>query len=99
MDHKPWEALLRETLALVERSTRDGWPDESPEECAATLRAMLRHLADPAEAPRPEFASIQFAPTGPIQEIAMTNGWHDAYLDLADRWDALKHRDPTLWRT
>ena len=26
--------------------------------------------------------------TGPIQEVALSSGWGDAFLDLADRFDA-----------
>lgn len=32
--------------------------------------------------------AILFAPTGPIQEVAISSGWGDAFLELADRFDA-----------
>ena len=30
---------------------------------------------------------IWFAPTGPLQEMAMSNGWSDEYMKLASRFD------------
>ncbi|WP_166380493.1 hypothetical protein [Catellatospora methionotrophica] len=32
--------------------------------------------------------SVLFAPTGPIQEVALSSGWGDEFLALADRFDA-----------
>jgi hypothetical protein len=32
--------------------------------------------------------SVLFAPTGPIQETAISSGWGNAFLALADRCDA-----------
>ena len=81
--------VLRETLELVSRSPHEGWPDEQPEECAGVLSDMVEHLEDPS-APCPEYSTIQFAPTGPIQEIAMANGWHDRYMELAEGFDQLQ---------
>ena len=79
--------ILNETLGLVERSAIVGWPDEQPIECARILRGMIAFVNEPRENPCPAFAKIQFAPTGPIQEIAMANGWHDEYLRLAEAYD------------
>jgi hypothetical protein len=30
---------------------------------------------------------VLFAPTGPIQEVSISSGWSDEYLDLAERFD------------
>jgi hypothetical protein len=30
---------------------------------------------------------VLFAPTGPIQEVALSSGWGDEFLLLADRFD------------
>jgi hypothetical protein len=35
---------------------------------------------------------LLFAPTGSLQEFAMSNGWGREYLDLADTFDALLKR-------
>ncbi len=31
--------------------------------------------------------TLLFAPTGAIQEVAVSSGWGDEFLDLADRFD------------
>ncbi len=84
--------ILAKTLALVITSKNSGWPDEQPDECAETLRRMIDFVTDPQPGKCPEFAAIQFLPTGPIQEIAMANGWHDAYPMLADAYDKSETR-------
>lgn len=83
-------ATLGAARALLINSEKEGWPDESPSEAAATLDAMMAHMIVPHRVACPEFASIQFAVTGPVQEIAMSNGWHDAYLALAEEFDHLQ---------
>jgi hypothetical protein len=32
--------------------------------------------------------NVLFAPTGPIQEVSLSSGWGDAFLKLADDFDA-----------
>lgn len=88
------QRVLRETLGLVERSEHAGWPDEEPAECAQILREMVSCLDDAAVGVCPRYAAIQFLPTGPVQEIAMANGWHDDYMRLAKLYDELQGR----WR-
>ncbi len=77
---------LSATKELLSRSENDGWPDESPVECYKVICGLIDHLFDDKK-PIPEYWSIQFAPTGPIQEIALSNGWHDAYMELSKIWD------------
>jgi hypothetical protein len=31
--------------------------------------------------------SVLFAPTGPIQEVSVSSGWGEAFLELAERFD------------
>jgi ferredoxin len=31
--------------------------------------------------------SVLFAPTGPIQEVGVSSGWGEAFLELAERFD------------
>ncbi|GAA1420702.1 hypothetical protein ACFQZ4_48050 [Catellatospora coxensis] len=40
-----------------------------------------------AEGSVPFALSVLFAPTGPIQEVALSSGWGDEFLALADRFD------------
>ena len=30
---------------------------------------------------------MQFAPTGPLQEISISNGWSEMFLKLAEQYD------------
>jgi hypothetical protein len=83
-------AVLGATRALVAQSLRAGWPDEQPVECAAVLDQMIAHIVNPDGCDVPKYATTQFAPTGPIQEIAISNGWHDVYMKLAAAYDALE---------
>ena len=83
-------AVLGATRAFVSMSSRDGWPDESPNECAEVLDKIMAHIIDPDKNPLPNAGSIQFAPTGPIQEIAISNGWDDEYMELSTQYDKLE---------
>jgi hypothetical protein len=59
---------------------------EADPSLAAELDGHLRALAiGPLH---PSACAILFAPTGPLQELALDAGWGDAFLPLADRFDA-----------
>lgn len=83
-------AILGATRALVAQSIKEGWSDESTSECVQVLDGMMASIIDPTKNCPPEFSCIQFAPTGPIQEIAMANGWHDTYMNLSAEYDRLE---------
>ncbi|UCD88619.1 MAG: hypothetical protein JSW04_09090 [Desulfobacterales bacterium] len=95
MDH--WKpklkllSVLSTTKELLLRSKNEGWPDEEPSEFAIEIDKIISHIFNPKENPLPEFASILYAPTGPIQEIAMSNGWHGAYIALSEEYDNLEY--------
>ncbi len=82
-------SVLATTKELLLRSDREGWPDENPKEAAENLDRIISHLLDPNGCPLPEFATVYYAPTGPIQEIAINNGWHDTYMALANEYDKI----------
>jgi len=84
-------AILSTTKELLLRSPVDGWPDESPIEAAEDIDKMIAFLLEPDKTTLPRFATTFYAPTGPIQEIAMQNGWHNAYMALADEFDVLEY--------
>ena len=81
---------LATTNVLLSQSPNEGWPDEKAKEAHEQIEAMIAHLFDRTN-PLPEYWLIQFSPTGPVQEIAMANGWHDAYLKLAAEYDRLAY--------
>ena len=41
-----------------------------------------------AGGPPPAMLGVLFAPTGPVQEVAISSGWGDHFLTLAARYDA-----------
>ena len=87
--HLQHAAVLGVTRAFVSHSPRDGWPAVTPADCSVVLDGMIATCLSRGKVGPPELSSIQFSPTGPIQEIAMANGWHDEYMDLASEYDRL----------
>ena|GEM_PF-1241951 len=81
--------VLRETRAMLARPGNDfiwsSWED------ADAALAEVDGLIERIEAGGLPFRiaiSILFAVTGPIQETAMSSGWGDEFLALAERCDA-----------
>ncbi|GAB2639689.1 hypothetical protein [Nocardia goodfellowii] len=46
-------------------------------------------VAEVERGARPRTLVVLFAPTGPLQELAISSGWADSYPELAARFDAL----------
>jgi hypothetical protein len=82
-------AVLATANVFLARSGNDGWPDVNPPEASTTVSELVAHVLDPDSAPLPKYWNLLFAPTGDLQEIAMSNGWHDTYLKLAEEFDKL----------
>ena len=80
-------AALERTCALLERSEESVWSPLTPAEVAANLRQAVGRLVR-GEAVDYGHIRLEFAPTSTIQEIAMANGWHDEYMQLADVVDS-----------
>ena len=55
------------------------------------INKIISHLIDPDQSNLPDIAKIMFGPTGPIQEIAMSNGWVDEYMALSAEFDDLEY--------
>jgi|GEM_PF-1658829 len=74
---------VRAHLAQQERFLYSGWDDA--DEATAEIDAVLRAL----RAGRvPGGLGVFFLPTGPLQEASLDGGWGDAFVALADRFDA-----------
>ena len=82
-------SILADTKELVLRSKYHGWLDVNPEEVAHEIDDLISHILQPSQFPLPEFTLALFAPTGPIQEVAIANRWHDAYMILSEEFDNL----------
>lgn len=86
-------AVFHDALALVGRDSNDfawsSWRDAA--HARAELAGLLTRLATEPAAVASTVAAI-FAPTGPLQELALSSGWADDYLALAARADAALDR-------
>ncbi|MFL5539828.1 MAG: hypothetical protein ACJ8J0_12585 [Longimicrobiaceae bacterium] len=80
--------VLRECRALLAHPDSDYlW--SSWEDADAALEEIDGMIAAIEQGePLSRWWSVIFAPTGPMQEVAISSGWGDAFLALANRWDA-----------
>lgn len=91
---------LREVLlaarALLARARNDftwsGWDDTA--DALAEIDGSLATLDEGAM--RKDDVGFLFLPTGPLQETALSSGWGEAFLALAERFDALPDIAPDL---
>jgi hypothetical protein len=89
--------ILAEARRFVEASDDFSWTSWNDK--GAALRELdhaIEHLIHGSIAP----LSILFAPTGPLQELSLSNDWGDEFLKLSDRYEAAIGceclTDPTL---
>lgn len=83
-------SVLRAALGMVSRDGADftwsSWHDR--EHAETELRGLLERLdTDPVAVT--DVVSVIFAPTGPMQELALASGWAGEYLELVARADAI----------
>jgi len=81
-------AVLDDVRAALRRPDNDfSWSSFGDMDAALSeidgLVAKIRF-----DEPVPVLLRVLFAPTGPIQEVALSSGWGDEFLALADRFDA-----------
>ena len=88
--------VMRETRWLLARSDNDFTWSSFVDQYAA-LRELDGHIEQLRRgSTETGWMSVLFAPTGPIQEVAVSSGWGDEFLDLASRYDlacAVLHGD------
>jgi hypothetical protein len=81
--------VVEDVLAILEAEPQDvAWSRwDEPAEMVADLRdhvALLRR-GDVSQVPE---LRLLFAPTGSLQEVAISSGWGERFLGLAARFDA-----------
>jgi hypothetical protein len=78
-------AILKETRILIARDGNDfswsSWIDQ--EHAFSEIDSVIASLENGLV---PEIG-VLFAPTGPIQELSLSSGWGDEFLELAERFD------------
>lgn len=61
------------------------WDDAT--EALTEIDGLIARVASGTLPPRPD-VELLFAPTGAIQEVSLSSGWGDDFLELATRFDA-----------
>jgi hypothetical protein len=81
--------VLRAAQRLLAQPGNDfawsSWKDADA--AVGELDTLIAAIASGSLPPRLD-VSVLFGPTGPIQEVSLSSGWGDAFLDLARRCDA-----------
>jgi hypothetical protein len=80
--------VLQETKGFIEGSDEAVFADATPIEIATDLETAIIQIEKNEEV-NTRYLGVLFAATCPIQETAMTNGWHDHYMRLATEFDKL----------
>jgi hypothetical protein len=80
------KSILERTIELLAKSEASDWTTFTPEEVAQDLARASRAIETGTTIDKDKLA-MHFTPTGPLQEIAMSNGWADEYLKLAEEFD------------
>lgn len=80
--------VLRESRAFLARSDNDfawsSWIDASA--ALQEIDGLISCVESGSLPPRGDI-TVLFLPTGPIQEVALSSGWGEEFLDLAARSD------------
>ncbi len=74
-------------VLLETESDNDGWSFESPKESLTIIDQTIAFFQNPDKNSYPENIDMQFGPTGPLQEISISNGWSEVFLKLAEQYD------------
>jgi hypothetical protein len=81
--------VLHDTRVFVARPTNNFdwscWKDADA--ALQEIDALIESVANRAEVDTLPLR-VLFAPTGPLQEVSVHSGWGDAFLALAERFDA-----------
>jgi hypothetical protein len=80
--------ILNEIIRIVRRSEIDVvWSGyDTTDDVLSDLTGHIGRLTNNDLSRRKEL-KILFAPTGPLQEIALSSGWGDQFLSIAERFD------------
>ena len=84
-------AVLASTKVLLSHSDREGWGFEEPDGTESKVDQIISALFYNSPEGLPDGWQSLFAPTGPLQEIALANGWSEVYLRLSATFDQLEH--------
>lgn len=80
--------VLIATKSLLESNNTMAFDGYIPSEIAEEIGGVIRQV-EVGEIIDRQMLVAYFAPTSVLQECAMANGWHDEYISLSSRFDAL----------
>ncbi len=80
--------VLRETRQLLARPDNNfAWSSwENADAALEEIDALIRRVPMNTQLDQKQLA-VLFAPTGPLQEVSLSSGWAEAFLELAARAD------------
>lgn len=81
-------SVLKECSTLLEASEDSDWSEMGASELSQKISGAIEKL-EHEKLPGKSSLSYLFAPTAPLQETAMANGWSDQYMELSSRFDAV----------
>ncbi len=86
-------AVLQDARALLARPDNDySWSSwDGPDSALTEIDGLVGRIDD-GELPPRLALEVLFAPTGPIQEVGVSSGWAQQFLDLARRFDIAMNR-------
>lgn len=80
--------IFSEVRTLLARAENDfdwsSWKDEAA--ALAEIDGLLASLRA-GHPPDAHTMRVLFAPTGPMQEVSLSSGWGNRFLELAERFD------------
>ena len=86
------EALRAARVLLARPGTDYSWSSFGHEgDALAELDGLVARIEEGQLPPRLQL-DVLFAPTGPIQEVSLSSGWADEFLEVAERFDAAADR-------
>lgn len=77
---------LEEALSYLRRSTSSGWASLSVDELIHDLETEIANCRNSGRFDSNTLTFL-FAPTGPIQETAIDNGWGEEFLRVSETVD------------
>ena len=87
--------VLHSSIELLSIEDNDftwsSWENQAA--AVAEVRSILS-VVDAGELPDRIKVSVLFAPTGPIQEVSLSSGWADPFLEVAEQFDKA---EKVLW--
>lgn len=85
-------SVLRVSVELLSLDDNDYvWSYWRDQDEALKEVGHLLAVAEAGKMPELSRLSLLFAPTGPLQEVSMSSGWADAFLKVAERYDAAEN--------